>query len=562
MVKVATGQLTIYDQNDSKQAQLYISPSLSRQIVFDGLSSHNPLYAAGNKQILTPQISVAGSVTDMSGNVTATRWYYQTNSAGTKTLIVSGTTPDANHVLTTVGAFPLLKSLDISANVVASNTSMRYSVEIDYTDPDTTLAITMTADIEISKIATGVSSYSGYLTNNGAGVPCDMNNAALSFTGVAATFSVMKGATVDTGWSISKTFSGCTDTETDEAASVVTSKTTTINAISSDSATVTFTATKSGFATIISVFNIWKVKAGMDSKVYEIGLSVTGLTKSETKVLSPSSVTFSATSIQGTARAAYTGRFKIYEALDATPNSYGTAVYSSSADELTKSYNPTTNVNSIKVELYAAGGFTSLLDVETVTVTKDGFDAAFLQVWIAEGNDVKNDVGSIKIKADLYKGGSAVTPTAFAWYYLNNSSVWTILNLAAALGTTGYNSATLTVPASFIEGTENFKCIATYNAIQYSNVTTVRVIDDPIICDIAGGNVIRNGANNLVLTAKVLREGVDIDPGGTLYAYEWTLLNPTTLAVVFDVVDDTKTVTILPANFTGMCVAQCVATEK
>jgi hypothetical protein len=498
----------------------------------------------------------------MSANVTATRWYYQVNSSGAKVEITAGT-PYANHALTQVGTFPLLKSLDISANVVAANNSMRYTCEIDYLDPDTTLSIKMVGDFEIIKIATGVSSYVGYLTNGGAGVPCDMNNAALSFVGVATTFSVMKGAVVDSGWSISKTLSGVTLSDSaDNAASVATSKTATVNGITADSATVTFTATKANYATITSVFNIWKVKAGMDSKVYEISSTSTGLTKSEAKILSPSSVTFSATSIQGTVRAAYAGRFKIYEALDATPNSYGTAVYSSATDELTKSYSPTTNVNSIKVELYAAGGFTTLLDVETVTVTRDGFDAAFLQVWIAEGNNVKNDVGTVKIKADMYKGGVAVTPTAFAWYYLSDLSVWTLLDATTPLGTTGYTSATLVVPASFIEGTENFKCVVTYNSIQYSNVTTVRVIDDPIVCELSGGNVIRNGANSLVLTAKVLREGVDIDPGGTLYAYEWNLLNPTTLAVVFDVVADTKTVTIAPADFVGMAVAQCVATEK
>ena len=43
MVKVATGQLTIYDQNDSKQAQLYLRPSLSKQVLYDGISVYNPL---------------------------------------------------------------------------------------------------------------------------------------------------------------------------------------------------------------------------------------------------------------------------------------------------------------------------------------------------------------------------------------------------------------------------------------------------------------------------------------------------------------------------------------
>ena len=562
MVKVATGQLTIYDQNDSKQAQLYIAPSLSNQVIFDGIVTYNPLYSAGTKQILTPEVSIAGSSTDMSANVTATRWYYQVNSTGSKVEITAGA-PYAGHALTQVGIFPLLKSLDISTNVVAANTSMRYTCEIDYLDPDTTLSITMVGDFQILKIATGVTAYVGYLTNTGSGIPCDMAGTVLSYTGAVATFSVMRGAVVDTGWTISKTFLYCGDVETDEAASVATSKTTTINSITQAAATVTFTATKTNYTTITSVFNIFKIQNGVDSKVYEIVLSANGLNKSELNVYNPTTVTISAQSIQGNAApVAYSSYFKVHEATEAAPGTY-VQKYVSTANEASKVYTPTSTAGSIKVELFQAGGATVLLDTETITITKNGFDAAYLQVWIPEGNDVKNSVGTVKVKADMYKGGLAVTPTAWAWYYLNDSSVWTIFDINnVALGVTNYTTATITVPAAFIEGTENFKCVATYNAIQYSNVATVRVIDDPIICEISGGNVIRNGANSLSLTAKVLREGVDIDPGGTLYAYEWNLLNPTTLAVVFDIVADTKNVTVAPADFVGMAVAQCVATEK
>lgn len=560
MVRVATGQLTIYDQNDSKQAQLYIAPSLSNQVVFDGIVSYNPLYSTGTKQILTPQVSIAGSSTDMSANVKATRWYYQVNSSGAKVEITAGT-PYANHALTQVGAFPLLKSLDISANVVATNNSMRYTCEIDYIDPDTTLSITMVGDFEIIKIATGVSSLIGNLSNDGIGIPCSATGTPLSYTGATTTFTVLRGVATDTGWSISKTLVGCTTSETDNAASSVTSKTATITGITADAATVTFTATKANHATITKVFNVWKVNRGVDSKVYELQLTTKTLSKSELNDYSPTKVTASAISIQGQATpVAFTGRYKIHEATEAAPDTY-VLKYTSSADEATKDYTPTSTAGSIKVELFAAGGVTTLLDTDTVAIVKDGFDAAFLQVWIAEGNNIKNNVGTVKIKADMYKGGSAVTPSAFVWYYLNDLSVWTSL-VTTPLGTTGANSATLVVPAAFIEGTENFKCVVTYNSIQYSNVTTVRVIDDPIICELSGGNVIRNGANSLVLTAKVLREGIDIDPTGTLYAYEWNLLNPTTMDVVFDVVADTKTVTIAPSDFVGMAVAQCVATEK
>lgn len=560
--KRATGQLTIYDQNDQRQLILYLEPSQNKNIVFDGLSTYSPNYATNN-QILTPRLSVAGGGADVKAGITATRWFYQTISAdgvyGAKTEITVSGTPTGH----TLGATQP-KTMTVSTNIASAGLGQRYICEVDYTDPVTTLAITMTTDIDCVKVTAGVNARIGLLTNESHGIPCNQDGGVITYTGAVATFSIMNGATNETGnWTITQTRStGVVVTE------AISSATATITAVTQDVSTVTFTATRSGFATITKVFTVSKIKYGTDSRVYGITLSAKTLNKSETNVYSPGSVTIFAESIKGTAApVAYQGRYKVYEATEAAPTTYteitaGIGTIKTADQTVAWTYTPTTNAASIKIELYQAGALTTLLDTETVAIVKDGFDAAYMQVWTEGGNNIKNGVGSVSIKADLYKGGTPVTPTAYAWYYLNDSSVWTLLNSTTPLGTTGYTSATLVVPASFIEGVENFKCVATYNSLTYSGVETIRVIDDPIECFISGNNVVRNSANDLPVKALVLQEGIDVDPGGTLYQYNWTILNISNFAVLKTYTEKTKSLTVNKDDFTGTAVLQCLAIEK
>jgi hypothetical protein len=146
-----------------------------------------------------------------------------------------------------------------------------------------------------------------------------------------------------------------------------------------DSGTVTFTATRNGYANLQAVFSITKSKAGVagGGSVYQINPSV-GAIKKLSSTFTPAIVTFTATTTTGGGSPTpYNGRFKI---LTSTDGINYTEVVASTVDESSKSYtiptSPPSAANFIKGEVYAAGGFSTLLDYESLPVIVDGVDGS------------------------------------------------------------------------------------------------------------------------------------------------------------------------------------------
>ena len=110
---------------------------------------------------------------------------------------------------------------------------------------------------------------------------------------------------------------------------------------------------------------------GAAGRVYELSVSTLVIKKGADNALSPSTVTFSGHYRDGNSatRSAYSGRFKIEESTDG--NTF-TTKYTSSANEASKSYTPSSsNVKVIRCTLYASGGTTNALDVQSVVVLTD-----------------------------------------------------------------------------------------------------------------------------------------------------------------------------------------------
>ena len=209
------------------------------------------------------------------------------------------------------------------------------------------------------------------LSNDSHLVPTDNTGGNGNYTGCASTASIYEGAS-DTSttwtWVAPAVTGGITGTASNS------NRTYTVTGMTADTGTVTFSATKSGLPTQTVVFTVTKVKAGTpgtNATVYSVTPSVGAINKSIAGVFNPTTVTFSATSTTGTsAPAAYAGRFKIYE------NGSATASYTSSANESSKVYTPTSGAKSIKCELYLAGGTTTLVDYEAIPVVSDGATGA------------------------------------------------------------------------------------------------------------------------------------------------------------------------------------------
>lgn len=143
-----------------------------------------------------------------------------------------------------------------------------------------------------------------------------------------------------------------------------------VTEMTSNTAAITFTITYNGSDAIPKVFNLTKLKAGVDGDtptIYSIESSHLVVNRDKDNNYSPSSITFNAYSKTGNDnKIAYAGRFKIY--VD------GVLKYPSSNDESEHVYTIPTDkqCSIIKAELYKSGSTTTLIDSQTVTVVSDG----------------------------------------------------------------------------------------------------------------------------------------------------------------------------------------------
>ena len=105
---------------------------------------------------------------------------------------------------------------------------------------------------------------------------------------------------------------------------------------------------------------------GDSATSYWITPSVNTIQISTTKVLNPTTVTFTGYSKTGTANAGlYAGRFNILTSVDGIIYS---SKYSSSANQSAYTYTVPADVKFIKAKMYQAGGFTALVDEVTIPI--------------------------------------------------------------------------------------------------------------------------------------------------------------------------------------------------
>jgi hypothetical protein len=222
-------------------------------------------------------------------------------------------------------------------------------------------ALTVTNTNESHVIPTDSAGNNGVYTNSGTTIRLYEGGTELTYDGVG---------TANGTWTVAATPTNITTgTFTDSGLFVTVGN---HSAISADTAFITYQITgKRADGSAISIAtsqSFSRAKNGVDATAFSLLASTNVLTKSLAGAFTPATVTFSATSKTGTsASATYSGRFRIFE------NGSATASYTSSADENTRTYTPSSSsVTSIKAELYAAGGVTQKIDEETVTVVSDG----------------------------------------------------------------------------------------------------------------------------------------------------------------------------------------------
>lgn len=144
---ICTSDYTISDFNDAISLSGYIGSNLAHtQIYNPDNESYTPSWATTNL-VLTPQLYVTSTSTDIitTAAVTSVTWYQNSESSGDRI------TSTGNYALS--GAKSHI--LTVKANVLSGRNNIKYICVIQYHDATTDLDLTHKMDITFSKVSSG-----------------------------------------------------------------------------------------------------------------------------------------------------------------------------------------------------------------------------------------------------------------------------------------------------------------------------------------------------------------------------------------------------------------------
>lgn len=203
------------------------------------------------------------------------------------------------------------------------------------------------------------------LSNDTFVVPTDTDGNNGNYTGCNTTISVFYGTTdVTKSAAITVSKSGGITSSWSSL-----TKQCTITNMTADSGYVEFLV-KYNSISVTKRFTISKNKNGSDGRIYMLDPSTLVMRRGESGNLNPQRVTFYSRYQDGKTpeKVSYPGRFEIGESVN---GSVWTTKYTSSTDESSVVYAPTSTAVTIKCTLYEAGGTDVMIDSQTVVILED-----------------------------------------------------------------------------------------------------------------------------------------------------------------------------------------------
>lgn len=93
-------------------------------------------------------------------------------------------------------------------------------------------------------------------------------------------------------------------------------------------------------------------------------------------------------------------------------------------------------------------------------------------------------------------------------------------------GIEGFNTAEIMIPSNAVVNVDAFKCLTDYNSYIYEDMIVVKDVSDPYGIVILGATVFKNGQGESSFTAKLYRDGYEIDENDDRgYTYKWYIYN-------------------------------------
>lgn len=254
---------------------------------------------------------------------------------------------------------------------------------------------------------------------------------------------------------------------------------------------------------------------GEDGRTYILQPDALVIKQGADNVYTPRSVTFSAFYRDGTtaSRTPYSGRFKVEESTDGT---YYYTKYTSYYDESSHTHTPTsTDVKSIRCTLYASGGTSTPLDIQSVAVVRDVDNLTQEEVF-----NILTDNGRLQgiFMKDgmLYLNGSYIKSGKVSGEYVDARNL-TVTNSSGqkTLAIDSYGNVSLMVSTFSLSG----KAVATEDYV--SNKTAQALSEAKIYADQKTGNLLKGSdlstesLNQYWNTSGSIMQGQSDPDGGT-----------------------------------------------
>ena len=383
--------------------------------------------------------------------------------------------------------------------------------------------------------AAGTATVSAVLTNDDQMIPFDKSGVGDFSSATSQIIIYESGQNVTSSYSIAQTYDNVTATA---SRTDVANDTVAVTAISASTGNVTFTCTRSGYDSVVKTFSLVKVEAGADGvtpTIYSLEADTYAINKSITGVLTPTSVTFTGYSqTGGNAKTDYSGRFQIFENLSLTEYDAASPkpspVYSSTSNESSYTYTPTSSARSVLCILYKAGATSTRYDSQQVIITSDGATGAtgasainivlgnYADVLACTANNVLSSQQVITIPFAAYEGTTKIPCTVSNTNLLgvipvitnatasaDGSIVWILPSDTPIANDTGTLTLVFTATASTgqIQVTESYTWIRATAARNGENSVLLQIFTPN------GGNVLSDTVTSVTLQGSLLDGSTD-----------------------------------------------------
>lgn len=210
----------------------------------------------------------------------------------------------------------------------------------------------------------------------------------------------------------------------------------------------------------------------------------------------------------------------------------------------------------------------------TITKTENAGQLICAVATTPRGNIFKQGITTLSAQCQLWRGSTIDrSQVHYQWHKMRTDGTWEALTSTKSYGTTGYNTETLTVPATAVASYEVFKCdikdtdsaSGTYNTI-VSDVVSFVDLTDPYSVQFAtpqGDKLIR-GVGSLVINAELWQSGRQVLPLPAGVTFAWSKFDkdgrPSNFAGTTSNVKTGQSLTVTSTDVTIKSVFVCTAT--